>query len=324
MKRYLCLVGLNCLVLFGVMYSFFAEKQVAYELNYRFMLIYPQVWKEQNYEMPDMFELERANIKCVSFGSTSDDEQIEALRKAVLANVDGIITVGTGNSRELADLVNEAEKEGIPVVLVDSDLRDTNRSGYVGADNCRAGQLAARDMVEATDGQANVGIIVSRLDNTSQADRVAGFERVLKEQENMKILEVLECEEDRTKIRRLIGNMLQEHPELDAIYCTESVSSDMAGEILQELRCGPEQVKVVCSDLSDHIWEYIQEGRYYSAVVQNIYEQIEEAVVCLKEYINNGVNAPDLVYTGITSVKKGFDYESWRATGLDGEAWKSE
>lgn len=324
MKRYLCLVGLNCVILFGMMYSFFSEKQAAYELNYRFTLIYPQVWREQNYEMPDMFELHRANMKCVSFGSTSDDEQIEMLQKAILANVDGIITVGSGGSRELAELVDEAEKQGIPVILVDSDLRDTKRSGYVGADNYKAGELAGQDMVKATGGQAKIGIIVSRLDNASQAERVKGFEHVVEEHEKMEVLEILECEEDRTVIRRLIENMLKEHPELDAIYCTESVSSDMAGEILQELRCGPEQVKVVCSGLSDHIWEYIQEGRYYSAVVQDIYEQVEQAVVCLKEHKNNGVNAPEFVYTGITSVKKGFDYESWRDAGQNGEAWKTE
>lgn len=326
MKKYLLLMVLNCVLLFEIMHAFY-EEPVKYELNYRFVLIYPQEWRDQHYEVPDMFEAKKANVKCVSFGNTKENEQVEAIQKAILANADGIITVGTGDSRELTEMVNEAEKQGIPVVLVDSDLYGTNRSGYAGTDNREAGALAGRDMAAATGGKAKIGIIVSDLERASQLERVEGFRSVLEEYPDMEVIRILECEADRTKIRRLIAEVLAEHPELDAIYCTENVSSEMAGEILGELRYEPGQIKVVCSELSAQIWDYIQEGRYYSAVVQNLYEQVNRAVVCLKAYKNggDGTAETDTSWSGLASVKKDFDYESWSMSGrTEAAAWEAE
>lgn len=320
MKKYLILMLINAAVLIGVMLHFMDDTPAENALAYRFTLVYPQAWNDQMSAIPDNFDELGANIKCVSFESAKENEQLEALQKAVFSRVDGIITVGTNTSDELEEIIGEAEKEGIPVVLVDSDLPKSARSGYVGVDNRTAGEKAGADMAEATGGQARVGIIVSQLDNLNQAERVEGFRSVAEQYPGMEIAEILECEADRIKIRKLVQDMLVQHPDINALYCTEMVSSEMVGEVLETMGYGVSDMQVVCSDMTDRIWTYISEGRYYSSVVQNVYEQCCQAVAYLKDYLNGKTGGKDVVYTGITSIKQDFDYAAW---GKDGKTiWK--
>lgn len=323
MKKYAVLMIINAVVLIFVTHFFFYNESETNALAYRFTLVYPQAWDKQWYQLPEVFDSAGANVKCVSFQETNEEEQIEALQKAIYAHADGIITMGTNTSEALAEVINAAEEEGIPVILVDSDLPETNRSGYVGADNRVYGKKAGEDMVEATQAKAKIGIIVSRLDNPNQAERVEGFCDAIRSYEDMEVIQILECGADRIKVRKMMQEMLKEYPDIDALYCTEPVSSEMAGEVLEDMGYGISDMQVICSAMSEEIWGKITEGRYYSAIVQNVYEQKDLAVVYLKSYLNGKNDGADVIYTEINSVKKDFAYDAWAASMENGEAvWK--
>lgn len=325
MKKYAVLMIMNIAVVLLATRLFFTDKNETGALTYRFTMIYPQAWDEQWQQFPDVFDLEGANIRSISFGETKEEDQIAALKKAIYSHADGIITVGSSTSEKLAAAINEAEEAGIPVVLVDSDLPDTQRSGYVGADNRIYGQKAGEDMEEATGGRAKIGIIVSGLDNPNQSERVEGFCEKIRSCEEMEVVQILECEADRMKVRKRMQEMLKEYPQIDALYCTDSVSSEMAGEILQSMGYGSSDMRVVCSDMSDEIWKNISEGRYYSSVVQNVYEQKNLAAAYLKSWLNGEKQQKEAVYTEIVSIREDFDYEAWAASGKNGEAvWEDE
>lgn len=66
------------------------------------------------------------SVKYITF-SQDEERQIEAMRYALLSDADGIITAGMQVSEKLEETVQQVQKEGIPVVFVDSDIKGSSR-----------------------------------------------------------------------------------------------------------------------------------------------------------------------------------------------------
>ena len=79
------------------------------------------------------------------FGEHYSKEQL--MRIAIASEVDGII-VNANDSKEMEDLINEAQKKGIPVVTTINDCSNSNRISYVEINNYnlgkKLGELAAK------------------------------------------------------------------------------------------------------------------------------------------------------------------------------------
>ncbi len=58
--------------------------------------------------------------------------QIQALNEAIAKEPDGILVLGMEQS--LAPSIDEAIRQGIPVITVDSDVSNSDRIAYVGSD----------------------------------------------------------------------------------------------------------------------------------------------------------------------------------------------
>ncbi len=87
--------------------------------------------------------------------------------------VDGIIAAATSQNW---DVLNEAAKLNIPIVMLDRTFADAP-SPYVGVDNRHSAYLGARHLIER--GYADIGILAGFQRLSTMRDRLAGYEDAL-------------------------------------------------------------------------------------------------------------------------------------------------
>ncbi len=86
------------------------------------------------------------------------EEELKMLDIAVISNADGIITHVPGGMGFTA-LIEEAYNRGIPVITLENDDSASKRYAFVGTNSFELGKEAARLMVEATGGRADIAVI---------------------------------------------------------------------------------------------------------------------------------------------------------------------
>ena len=139
-------------------------------------------WKEVQRGVSDAAEELNVVAEFCAPRFNNPEEELRYLDMAITANVDGIITHVSSDTRSI-DLINQAYNKGIPVVTVENDSHNSNRSTFVGTNSFVLGKEAARLMIDATGGSATIAIIVSgdyELDSTSHNIKINGFLNAVK------------------------------------------------------------------------------------------------------------------------------------------------
>ena len=109
--------------------------------------------------------------------------------QALITNrVDGICLAPI-DSQALIAAAREARQAGIPVVIYDSDLDDTDvYVSYIATDNFNGGRLAADIMAERLDNKGNVILLRYNPGSESTEQREAGFLEGLQAYPDVKVI----------------------------------------------------------------------------------------------------------------------------------------
>jgi ribose transport system substrate-binding protein len=113
----------------------------------------------------------------------SDREgQIAVMQNFITAHVSGIC-LAPNDSQALAEYVDQAVQDQIPVVVFDSGLKDESKIvTYVATDNYKGGALAARRMAEVMHGQGNAILLRYFQGSESTERREQGFLETLQKE----------------------------------------------------------------------------------------------------------------------------------------------
>ena len=119
----------------------------------------------------------------------SDREgQIRIMQTLITKGVDGICLAPL-DSQALVAAAKEANRAGIPVVIYDSDLDDTDAYvSYIATDNFNGGRLAADTMAERLDYKGNVILLRYNPGSESTEQREAGFLEGLQAYPDVKVI----------------------------------------------------------------------------------------------------------------------------------------
>jgi len=110
-------------------------------------------------------------------GSLKEDDreaQISVVENIITRGVDGIVLAPLDDTA-LRRPIDEAMRNGIPVVIFDSGLQGDNYVSYVATDNFKAGQLAGQYMAKLLDGKGNVAVLRYAEGSDSTTKREDGF-----------------------------------------------------------------------------------------------------------------------------------------------------
>ncbi len=244
------------------------------------------------------------NVKCIGFAESDLQKQIRYIKSAIYSHADGIITAGIENSEEFKEALDMASEAGIPVILIDCDIEGSDRLCYIGTDNFEAGRLAGQDIVEATEGKGSVAIIRNEKSSINQQERINGMKSVIEQYPDMKIVTVLQGNQNYMIAKEQIVNMLKEYPDIDVIFCPEGYSSICISQFLMEEKEGYEDLKVVAFDLSDESLEMLKQGKIYSIIQQDPYTMGQKAVEYLRQYLSGESQIQSETYTNVQNVRR--------------------
>ncbi|MEZ4700273.1 MAG: substrate-binding domain-containing protein [Rhodothermales bacterium] len=140
----------------------------------------------------------------------------------IVQGVDALIVTPT-DSRAIGTSIAEANRAGIPVFTADiaALAEGVDVVGHVGIDNYDGGKKAGRAIVEMLRGQGRVGI-VDHPEVESVIERTRGFRDAIAEANAadaaVEIVSVLPGSGSMDKAFKATEDMLQAHPDLDAIF----------------------------------------------------------------------------------------------------------
>lgn len=243
-------------------------------------------------------EENKISLKCIGFDEMDPEKQIRYIKSAVYSDADGIITAGIENSSEFQEVLKLASEAGIPVVLIDCDAQDSQRLCYVGTDNRNAGQTAGEILAEATQGNGKIAVIKTTPTSINQEERLDGFYEAIAGYPDLKIGVTIAGSSQYMLLKQKIVDTLEQHPEIDAIFCTEGYTSNAICQILLEEPEEYSDLKVVIFDNTNTYQQSgLEQGLIYAALRQDPYSMGEKAVEYLIDYLTVGTVPPDVFNT---------------------------
>jgi ribose transport system substrate-binding protein len=227
------------------------------------------------------------------------EEELRYLDMAILANVDGIITHASSDTRS-TELINQAYSKRIPVVTVENDNHNSNRHTFVGTNSFVLGKEAAKLMIEATGGTASIAIIVSgdyEPDSTSHNIKINGFLSALKEFPEMRVVNVYTSKMGTLSAEEITQAIVLNQSEIDAILTFNSVDTLGAAQaIVSHNKVG--QITVVGYGDMENILHYIKMGIIYGTVMSDPYAMGFESLKALVD-LKKMNNASTFIDTGV-------------------------
>jgi len=115
------------------------------------------------------------------------DQQIQVVENFMARRVNAMVLAPL-DERALVKPVETAMKAGVPVVIMDSDLKSDKYVSFVATDNYKGGQLAGQEMGRVLGGKGNVILLRYAVGSASTEAREAGFLDALKKFPNIKLI----------------------------------------------------------------------------------------------------------------------------------------
>lgn len=218
------------------------------------------------------------------------NDQIKVVEDFTTQGVDGIVLAplsDTGMKQSVAD----AQKSGIPVVIFDSDLKDSEFVSFVATDNEKGGRAAAEEMIRLLGGNGNVVVLRYQEGSASTMNREKGFLDVMKANTGIKILSDnryagATVESAQTEAENLLSSFKKPDGTLnvDGIYCPNESSTFGMLRVLQDNKWAG-KVKFVGFDSSPKLIEGLTKGEINALVLQNPREMGYQGVKTMVEHI---------------------------------------
>lgn len=235
-------------------------------------------------------------LKIIGPSVLDDMQMYQGVESALVESPDLIVTTPY-NYTAIAPLYEEAAEKNIPIIDISSDSgEDSGRVCFIGTDNTTYGQLAADYINEYKNGEAHVLTMMANLDTSNQLEQRVAFEAKCAE-EYPGIVTVLVDEDngDATAALQKFADDMKAHPEIDTIFCLESIGGVSAALACEEL--GRDDVTILAIDDNADTLEYIRGGEIWATMGQNFYKMGYLAGKLAMDYLN-GVEVDSIYDSG--------------------------
>lgn len=158
----------------------------------------------------------------VTDANNDQSKQIQDIKGLIAQKPDALFIAPI--TEQLANVVRNAGKAGIPVFLLDRDVDHsiakpgTDFVTVIESDFVREGKRAAVAMATATGGKAKIIELEGTTGASPAIDRKKGFDDAIKACSDMKVIVSQSGDFTRAKGQSVAETLLQSHPEATAIY----------------------------------------------------------------------------------------------------------
>lgn len=231
-------------------------------------------------------------------------EELKYIDIATISKVDGIIT-HVSSALDFTEAIDKACSNNIPVITFENDDSKSKRQAYVGTNSFIIGREAAKMLIEATGGKANIAVISSEdsnQDSVEQNLKMSGFISTLKEYPNIKIIKNYTSKMGILSAEEITQKIIDSGDKINAIFTVSSADTlGVAQYIVDRNKVG--DIVLVGYGSSDRILGYIDKGIIYGTVATDPYKMGYEG---LKSLVNlkDGNTVPTFIDTEVEIINK--------------------
>lgn len=234
----------------------------------------------------------------------SHDGSIEDL-KNILENVykekpDAIIFSPDHSLNLITDL-EKFSKEGIPVLLISTNLDWEKKTSYIGTNNLDLGERAGAFLASELQPEDKVAIISGDKTHPVFVERIRGYKKTLTDAGIDVAVEELSVPDDAKVVKKVMTKVLQDYPDLKGIIATHDV---LALQVLKEIQEQGLNIPVIGSDGTTEMLGLIEEGTIPGTVAQNPYDMGYLSVDTAQKVLN-GDKVEKFVDGGVDIMVKG-------------------
>ncbi len=182
--------------------------------------------------------------------------------------------------------INQAIDAGVPVILVGADLPQTKRLAYCGTGNTRMGSAAAEWLAEKIGYKGKIAIMRNpTLSNVTE--RYNGFVSTIENYPDIEIVADLDHKNDSNVGAQLMVGVLQQHPDLAAVWGGDGISGPAVAMGIREAGLEKGSVIIVGADREDTLLAAIEDGEITATVVQGVSLEFYYAIKIFDAYVHN-------------------------------------
>jgi len=205
------------------------------------------------------------------------EKQTQIIENLIQTGVQALCVTPSG-SKEIASVLGKATRQNIPIVVADTRIdpaaaqaANVKYGTFVGSDNYEGGRIAGQFMAQATGGQAKVAILEGIPGHETGDSRLRGFRDAVANAPGITIVASQPANWERDQGFTVFQNMLQAHPEIDALFAASDLMALGAVEAIAAAnRTG--KVRVIGFDALDDARKAIDAGRMLGSVAQSPYD----------------------------------------------------
>jgi ribose transport system substrate-binding protein len=226
------------------------------------------------------------------------EKQMQIVENLIQTGIKVLLITPSG-SREIIPVLAKANAANIPIVIVDTRIdaaaataASVKTATFIGSDNYEGGRAAGSELILATDGKAKVGILEGIPGHDTGDSRLRGFKDATKDTPGIKILASQTANWERDQGFTVFQNMLQAHPDIDALFaCNDMMALGALEAIAAAGKTG--KIRVIGFDAVDDARKAIQGGTMVASVAQFPGEMGRLAVESAAKLIKGEAVEPD-------------------------------
>lgn len=219
----------------------------------------------------------KLNIR--EFKGYNADNLISALEETP-SDVKNIIITPVENNR-LTEKINLMVDNGVNVITLSSDISNSSRMTYVGCDYLKSGETAGRLVGLLSGGNARLCIVTGSSLHNGHRMRVQGVQNITREYDNIRIVNVIENNDDNDRAYIAMKDTLQRNEDIDFVCIT---AGGVTGT-LKAIKESKRKIKVCSFDDTATTRKAMQNGEILATICQQPYEQGYNAVKSIFEAV---------------------------------------
>ena len=252
-------------------------------------------------------EAEALGVNLVSLAAdreTDVERQYQIIENLIQQRVDAILLAPSG-SKELVPAISKANDAGIPVLLLDTRIDEEAAAAvgaevltYIGSDPFEGGAVAGRYLAAELDGVGEVAVIEGISGHETADQRRLGFLSGIAGSPGLRVVASQTANWERARAYTVAENLLQAHPDLDAIF---AANDEMALGALEAIDAAGRisEIVVIGFDAIPDALDNIRSGRMLGSVAQFPSEMGRLGVKHAVELVRSGHAPPGEVLTRV-------------------------
>jgi ribose transport system substrate-binding protein len=236
------------------------------------------------------------------------EKQMQIIENLIQSKVAALCITPSG-SKEVVPAIVKANQVGIPVIIVDTRVHaetlqaaNGKTAGFIGSDNLEGGRVAGEFIAKQLGGKGKVAILEGIPGHETGDSRLKGFREIVAKNPGMEILSSQTANWERDQGYNVFQNMLQAHPEIQALFaCSDLMALGAVEAIAAAGKTG--KIIVVGFDAFSEAREAVTKGTMQATVAQSPAEMGRTAVENAWKVLK-GEAIKDDISLGVTLITK--------------------